>query len=188
MRRREVLRGLLKAALKGRISSAQGAVTLQLRASQRSRNPRQPSPWTGGRHHEGNRGDPLRRRSSSCRPALPWLPVHAPRRGPGCVHARARHPQHGADHRGGKPGPVLGLSPPLIACEHRMGDRVEIVGPVVDRATRPAEAGYPPQSGQPVAERNHRVPAWPYVLLGKSGDSPSLRVPARGFLHKPPAA
>jgi hypothetical protein len=47
MRRREVLRGLLKAALKGRISSAQGAVTLQLRVSQRSRNPRQPSPWTG---------------------------------------------------------------------------------------------------------------------------------------------
>lgn len=46
MRRREVLGGLLKAALNGRISSAQGAVTLQLRVSQRSRNPRQLSPWT----------------------------------------------------------------------------------------------------------------------------------------------
>jgi len=47
MSRRGVLRGLLKAALERRISSAQGAVALQVSVSQRSRSPRWPSPWKG---------------------------------------------------------------------------------------------------------------------------------------------
>ncbi|HWW87332.1 MAG TPA: hypothetical protein VNZ26_27230 [Vicinamibacterales bacterium] len=46
MRRKEVPRaGLLKVAVEGRISSAQGAVALQLSVSERSRTLRWPSPW-----------------------------------------------------------------------------------------------------------------------------------------------
>ena len=69
MSRKEVPRaGLLKAALEGRISSAQGAVALRLSV----RVGAQPKPSIAlavegcGRQHEVNRGQPLRRRSSPC--------------------------------------------------------------------------------------------------------------------------